>query len=83
MADYLEIKTARAGKDGKTFWTKIGTAWPAKGGGYRLVFDALPIPTIYEGNVRVEAMAFPPLEKDGAQQQRKPAQSRMDDEIPF
>lgn len=84
MADYFEIKTSRAGKDGKTYWTRIGTMFPAKDGAFKLTFDALPIPTIYEGVVRVDAMAFKPLEKDGGQQQqRKPAPQQLDDEIPF
>lgn len=83
MAEYLEIKTSRQGKDGKTYWTRIGTMFPAKNGGYKLAFDALPVPTIYEGNVRVEAMAFPPLEKDGVQQRKPDTQKKDDDEIPF
>ena len=29
----------------KTWWTKIGAAWPNKSGdGFQLIFEALPIP---------------------------------------
>lgn len=30
-------------KDGKTYWTKIGAAWPAKDGAYSVNLNALPI----------------------------------------
>jgi len=81
MANYHEIKTARQGKDGKTYWTRIGTMWAGKNNSFRLTFDALPIPTIYEGNIRVEAMAFEPLEKTDAP--RVAASRALDDEMPF
>jgi hypothetical protein len=40
----MNIATPRKSKDGKTFWTTIGTAWFNDNGGIQLVFDALPIP---------------------------------------
>lgn len=54
---------ARAGKDGKTYWNKIGSAWPDDKGGFSVVFGALPIPSFSEKyGLRVEAKLFPPRE---------------------
>jgi hypothetical protein len=44
MSKRMNIATPRKSKDGKTFWTTIGTAWFNDNGGIQLVFDALPIP---------------------------------------
>lgn len=38
-----DICSPRPGKEGKTFWTRIGTAWESDKG-IQLVFDALPLP---------------------------------------
>lgn len=38
-----DICTPRKGRDDKTFWTRIGTAWESDKG-IQLVFDALPLP---------------------------------------
>jgi hypothetical protein len=38
-----DICTPRKGRDDKTFWTRIGTAWEGDKG-IQLVFDALPLP---------------------------------------
>ena len=64
MADRYEVTAPRVGRDGKTRWTRIGTAWPAKDGqdGFNIEFDALPLPD-KEG--RVSAIARPPRPKDG------------------
>lgn len=45
MADRYDILVFREGSDGKSYATKIGTAWPRKGGedGFSIVFDALPL----------------------------------------
>ncbi|CAB4156284.1 hypothetical protein UFOVP1301_69 [uncultured Caudovirales phage] len=84
MANYHEIKTARTGKDGKTYWTRIGTMWAEKNNSFRITFDAMPIPTIYQGNIRVEAMAFEPTLKTGQTSQRSNnGGTATDDEIPF
>jgi len=38
------LSTPRESKDGKTYWTKIGSAWPTKDGqGFSIVLDALPL----------------------------------------
>jgi hypothetical protein len=56
----VNIATPRKSKDGKTFWTTIGTAWFNDNGGIQLVFDALPIP---DGEGRVVANLFEPRER--------------------
>lgn len=55
----------------KTAYTKIGTAFALPdNGGFRLKFDAMPVPTIYDGKVELSILMLPP--KDRAEQ---PAQS--------
>lgn len=43
MARRYDICAPRKGKDDKTFWHRIGTAWEGDKG-IQLVFDSLPIP---------------------------------------
>lgn len=52
----FDICTPRKGRDDKTFWTRIGTAWVSEKG-TQLVFDALPIP---DSEGRVVANLFEP-----------------------
>jgi hypothetical protein len=61
----MNIATPRKSKDGKTFWTTIGTAWFNDNGGIQLVFDALPIP---DGEGRVVANLFEPRERELSRQ---------------
>ena len=87
MSTRFDICTPRKGKDDKTFWTRIGTAWQNEKG-IQLVFDALPLP---DAEGRCVANLFEPKPRDGAQQQRKPADNGgwvgqapdLDDDIPF
>lgn len=81
MADRYELKTARKAPNGKTYWTKIGVAFPMKEkDGFSLIFEALPIAQMNDkGELVVEAKLFPPYEGDNA-----PTKSKdLDDEIPF
>tara|TARA_E500000305_G_scaffold110475_1_gene118540 strand:+ start:1274 stop:1486 length:213 start_codon:yes stop_codon:yes gene_type:complete len=66
MADRYELKTVRQGSDGKTYWTKIGVAFPMKDkDGFNVSFDALPIPQLNnKGELVVEAKLWPPYEGD-------------------
>jgi hypothetical protein len=63
MSKRMNIATPRKSKDGKTFWTNIGTAWFNDNGGIQLVFDALPIP---DSEGRVVANLFEPRERNDA-----------------
>lgn len=43
MANRMDVLTGRE-KDGKTYWTRIGVAFPAReGDGWNLMLDALPV----------------------------------------
>lgn len=44
-------------KAGKTYWTKVGAAFPQRNGGYKVILDALP--------VNGELHLMPPLPDDG------------------
>jgi hypothetical protein len=47
-----DLISPRARKDGKTFWVKVGAAFPRDKGGFSLQFDALPLPDA-DGKVTV------------------------------
>jgi hypothetical protein len=80
MSKPHNLCTARKGKDGKTYWTRIGTGWPDDKGGFNITFEALPIPTYsQEYGLRVEAKLFPP--KDEAADQG--GQYGDDRDMPF
>jgi hypothetical protein len=81
MANYWEISSPRPGKDGKTFWTRVGTMFESKDGtGFNLVFDALPLPD-KEG--RVSLIARPPRPKEGQQTQGNRLSDDLNDSVPF
>lgn len=74
MADFLEITavttyTDREGNS-KNQFSRIGTAWPMKNGGFRLVFNALPVPTMGDKGIETMALALPPKPKQDQQQNR-------------
>lgn len=84
MADRFDICTPRKSRDGKTFWTRIGTAWQGDKG-IQLVFDALPLP---DAEGRCVANLFEPKARDGQQggnQSRGGTNfaSDLDDDIAF
>jgi hypothetical protein len=58
MSKRYDICTPRKGRDDKTFWTRIGTAWEGDKG-IQLVFDALPLP---DAEGRCVANLFEPRE---------------------
>lgn len=83
----FDIMTPRKSRDGKTFWTRIGTAWQGDKG-IQLVFDALPLP---DSEGRCVANLFEPKPRDGGGQSRgggnsfadNPGDDLQDDSIPF
>jgi len=83
MSTRFDICTPRKGKDDRTFWTRIGTAWQNEKG-IQLVFDALPLP---DAEGRCVANLFEPRARDDAprQQQSSGGTNRddLDDDIPF
>ena len=73
MSDRLDAVAFRKGKDGKTYYTNIGVAWPNKSGeGYTVVLHAMPVPE--EGAYRIGLFVPKNVNKrsDGP-----------DDEVPF
>lgn len=83
MAQRFDICTPRKGRDDKTYWTRIGTAFQGDKG-IQLIFDALPIP---DSEGRVVANLFEPRERTEAPRQTQPARSYagsdLDDDPPF
>jgi hypothetical protein len=80
MSSRKDICTPRQSKDGKTFWTRIGTAWFNDNGNIQLVFDALPIA---DSEGRVVANLFDPKGQEPTRQQsqqRQPAPAYDDDD---
>jgi hypothetical protein len=84
MTDRYDAVISRKDKNGKTRYTKIGAAFPAKDGkdGFNIVLDALPMPNA-EGQAWISL--FVPKAKDDqeAAPQRKAASEEMNDDIPF
>ncbi len=85
MITRYDAMTPRKGRDGKTYWTKVGSMFPAKDGkdGFNLVLDALPLP---DSDGRCTVSMFVPKPREGAEQ--RPAQqpagnADMNDDIPF
>lgn len=87
MAERLDALTVREDKNGKSYWTKIGAAWPNKNGpGYIVRLDAMPAPT--DGQFAIHLRE--PLPKDGKRPNAAedfPAYGNnsidLDDGIPF
>jgi hypothetical protein len=93
MAERMDLVTPRAGRDGKTWWTKIGVAWSMEKGGWRLNFEALPLPSKNrDGDWETTVIMRPPFEKDGERPARQVSSDNrssvigpatLDDETPF
>ena len=80
MSERLDALSVRE-SNGKSYFTKIGVAFPAKSGngGYSLLLDAMPAPT--DGQFKILLMV--PKPRDDAPQQRQPAPVDDDDFSPF
>lgn len=61
MSDRLDALTPVPGKDGKTWFRRIGTAWATKNGGWSISLDALPLPSINDkGALETRILLMPP-----------------------
>ena len=73
----------------KAAFTKIGTAFPNKNGGYTLILDALPLPALdSDGRLQTKLLLKEPQPRDGAA--RQPARGGggafaddLDDDVAF
>jgi hypothetical protein len=81
MSKRFDIASPRKGKDGKTYWTRIGTAFEGDKG-IQLIFDALPLP---DAEGRCVANLFEPRERTDAPRSNATVGQRveLDDEVPF
>jgi hypothetical protein len=66
MADRYDLKVARQGKDGKTYWTKIGVMFPMKErDGFNITLEALPLQTMNDqGQMECRITAWEPYKDD-------------------
>lgn len=79
MTTRFDICTPRKGRDEKTYWTRIGTAFQGDKG-IQLIFDALPIA---DSEGRVVANLFEPRDKTQQTTTRQPATADLNDDVPF
>lgn len=85
MTERLDALTVRE-SNGKSFWTKIGAAFPNKNGaGYIVRLNAMPASVDGQFSIHLRV----PMPKDGAgggnsrQQSRGGASDPLDDDIPW
>jgi hypothetical protein len=77
MTERLDALSVRE-SNGKSYFTKIGVAFPARSGnGYSVLLDAMPAPT--EGQFKILLME--PKERDTTP--RTPQTADLDDKVPF
>ena len=69
MKEKMNITCPRNGKDGKTIWHTIGTAFKnEKTGGWDLLFNSLPLPEMNDrGQLVTRAMLLKPRENTNEQ----------------
>lgn len=84
MSERLDAVSVRE-SNGKSYFTKIGAAFPAKngGGGYSLLLDAMPAPV--DGQFKILLMVPKPRDDRGSAggNQGCQQQSDLDDNVPF
>lgn len=66
MADRYDLKVARQGRDGKTYWTKVGVMFPMKErDGFNITLEALPLQTMNDqGQLECRITAWEPFKDD-------------------
>ena len=73
MTERLDALSVRE-KDGKSYWNRIGVAFPAKEGpGWTIFLDAMPAPT--DGQFKI--MLRPPRDKDEAPKKSYASKDRV------
>jgi hypothetical protein len=86
MAERMDLVAPRTGRDGKTYWTKLGVAWSMQGG-WRLSFEALPLPSKNrDGDWETMVLMRAPFDKDAqraSQTVTSTAQPSEMEDIPF
>jgi hypothetical protein len=84
----MDVIAAVKSRDGsKSYWTRIGVAFPSKGGGWSIFLDYIPTSRNDEG--RMQFLMVEPKEKEGGsrggrgRQKEDTREDLGDDEIPF
>lgn len=94
MTQRFDLLAPRKGTDGKTYFTKIGVAFPLKTQeGFSIQMEALPLPTLEDGVLRTTMIMMPPRDKEQQDVLPSPPPKRrpvaqntaeeLDDVIPF
>lgn len=84
MMERMDVVCPRPGKDGKSFFVKVGSAWPTKNGGWSISLDALPAPALSDkGAIETRLLLMP--QRDDARAPSRAARAPIsdDDGIPF
>jgi hypothetical protein len=83
MTERMDAVTAREYEDSqgnkKTAWTKIGSAWPTRNGGWSISLDALPLPTLGERGLETRIMLMVPKARDEQPRRQQSARRDRDD----
>ena len=88
MVKIMEVKQPRAGKDGKTYWHKLGVKFLYDDGKESIKLDSLPLPN-EKGEVWMNLFETEPKEAGATGTWDKPenkadtASKDFDDEVPF
>ena len=98
MADRLDAICGIKSRNGKTYWTKVGVAFPSRqGNGYSLFLDYIPVARNEDGKIAI-LLAEPREDgergggrgrsRDDDDEERRPPrgekkQDPMEDDIPF
>jgi hypothetical protein len=81
MSNRYDLVQPREGGD-KTYFTKIGVAFPMKNGGFSIVFEALPVAGINrDGKIETRALLMEPRDASGVVGGGR--RDRGDDDVPF
>jgi hypothetical protein len=81
MNERLDALTVRE-SNGKSYFTRIGVAFPAKSGnGYSVLLDA--VPASVDGQYKILLMEPKARDDSAPRQQRQPATADLEDEVPF
>ena len=95
MVDRYDIICAVKGRNDKSYWTKIGVAFPSKkGSGFSIFLDYIPVGRNDDGKLQLLMAEPKPFDDDKPKRSRsrdddddaprgKGKQADMDDDIPF
>lgn len=77
--DILMTRQYESQGETKTSYTKVGVAFPLQNGGFRLRFEAIPVPTIYDGKIECSMLMVEPKPREQQGQQNQQSQGSAAD----